>query len=212
MASITGFTFDAETHIYRLDGRVIPSVTQILGEFCPVTISGRDYYVNAFTGSVVGMEKFDKAADFGTAVHRGCTLILLHGKDFLDWDALAPELVGPLRQFVRWMAEWKPEVILAEAPLYSRKYGYAGTPDFVAKIKRKVAVVDIKTGAFDMAGPQVAAYGELYKENYRYRGAVGRYVLHLPKNGGSYKFVPLTNGKDWNFFKSRLYQVQYLQS
>lgn len=207
--------FESDTHIYKWNGQVVPSVTQVIGEWRLVTISGRDYYINVFTGGVVDAGKFDKAADIGTAVHKACGIILEYGRDGLDWDALAPELVLSLRHFVLWMEEWKPEILTVEESLYSRQYGYAGTSDIAVRIKRKVAVVDIKTGVmFDMAGPQVAAYGELYKENHRYRGSVGRYVLHLPKlgNGREYKFMPLTNGKDWNFFKSRLYQAQFLQS
>ena len=206
--------FNSDNHVYRRNGQIIPSVTQILGGWWEVEISGRDYYLNVLTGSIIAADKMKTAADHGTAVHKACWLILKHGHDGLDWGVLDPELIHPLQQLEKWQEDWKPTVILLEQPMYSDKYGYAGTPDIVALILNQAtipAVIDIKTGAYDMAGPQVAAYEQLFKEHDKFRGTVRRYVLHLPKTG-SYKFVPLTDKRDWDFFRSRLFQYNYLNS
>lgn len=203
-------TFDPDSHTYTVEGRPVPSVTQVIGEWSRLSFSYMNYYFNNFTGAVVSAEKFESGADYGTAIHQACRLILEAGHDNLDWKALAPELILPVQQFEKWLEDWSPDILLIEEPMYSSKYGYAGTSDIVATIQKRDTVVDIKTGAFDMAGPQVVAYGQLYKEEFKYRKTPGRYVLHLPKDGGEYKFIPLTNKMDWDFFRSRLFQYQYL--
>lgn len=208
-------TFDPDTHIYKMDYRVVPSVTQIIGEW----IEAPYYYINTFTGAVVKKEVFEGGGDHGIAVHKGCWLILKHGHDGLDWELLDPSLIHQLQQFEGWMEDFFPEIVFTEEAMYSEKFGYAGTPDIIAEMrakrvvsaKRIPAVIDIKTGAFDMAGPQIAGYEQLYKETFKYRGTVLRYVLHLPKTG-PYKFIPLTDKRDWDFFRSRLFQYNYLNS
>lgn len=199
-------TFDPDTHTYKHGDRVVPSVTQVLGEWVKVP---HLCYVNTFTGASVPSYLFEHGADHGKAVHLGSS-ILLRDHD-LDWEDLNPDLVHPLREFQSWQAEWKPYVMYVEEPMYSGKHGFAGTLDIVVSFKSKPAIIDIKTGAYDMAGPQLSAYEQLYKIRDQYRGTVKRYVLHLPKTG-SYKFVPMTNKMDWDFFRSRLFQYQYLNS
>lgn len=200
--------FDPDTHTYSIDGNKIPSVTQILSEWVEIP----RYYVNTFTGAMVRKDVFDAGGDHGTAIHTACNLILEGGgHDALDWEALNPELCHPLQQFERWLADYKPKIASVEEPMYSSKYGYAGTPDIAAKVQRKMAVIDIKTGAYSMAGPQTSAYEQLYKEASGHGRNMKRYVLYLPKTG-DYKFIPMTNKNDWDFFRSRLFQYQYLNS
>lgn len=204
-------TFDPHSHIYKMDDRVVPSVTQVIGELVRVTSSGRDYYVNTLTGSLVRAELIEGAGDHGRAVHKACAIILRDGHGGLDWEHIDPSLVHQLQQFEKWLEEWKPYIMYVEEPMYSGKHGFAGTSDIVVSFKSKPAIIDIKTGAYGMAGPQTVAYEMLYKTRDQYRGTVKRYVLHLPKTG-PYKFVPLTDKRDWDFFRSRLYQWQYLNS
>lgn len=207
--------FDPGNHIYKLGDRVVPSVTQVIGEW----VEAPYYYINTFTGAVVKKEVFEAGGDHGTAIHKACRLILKYGHGILDWEALDISLLHQLEQFKKWLEDFFPEIVFIEEPMYSKKFGYAGTPDIIAEMrakrtvsaKRIPAVIDIKTGAFDMAGPQISGYEQLYKETFKYRGTVLRYVLHLPKTG-PYKFIPMTNKADWDFFRSRLFQYQYLNS
>lgn len=204
-------TFDPDSHIYKMDDRVVPSVTQVLNEWSLVSFFHGQYYVSNLNQAIVSAEKFRAGADHGTAVHKGCWLILKHGHDGLDWDSLDPSLLHQLQQFEKWMEEWKPYIMYVEEPMYSGKHGYAGTSDIVASFKSKPAIIDIKTGAYSMAGPQTVAYEKLFKGHDKYRGLVKRAVLHLPKTG-SYQFKPLTDKRDWDFFRSRLFQYNYLNS
>lgn len=209
-------SFTEETHEYRWGDRIVPSVTGIIGELRKVTLGRYEYYVNVFTGNVIDAETVRDAGDFGTAIHAACALIVRGGHDGLDWEALDADLIPPLKQFEKWLEEWSPEIILVEEPMYSQRYGYAGTSDIIARIprlKNRIAVIDLKTGVYTMVGPQTSAYAEQYKENYKHRGRLERMVLHLPKDGSDYTYKMLDNhAADWNFFKARLAQQRYLNN
>lgn len=201
--------FDPATHTYTYDGRVVPSVTQVIGEWIPVKHMGFDYLVNAFTGEMVAAEKFREAADFGTAVHKGAKLILTG--EGLDWDALDPALEPPLRQLERWIGDFKVEPRHVEVPMYSKRYGVAGTPDIICFVlKNRLIVCDIKTGSLGAVGAQTAGYEILYREEYRRLSVkISRYALRLPKDGRPYDFIPMRNPEDKQFFLSRVFQYHY---
>lgn len=189
-------TFDSEKHLYLWNGVPVPSVTQIIHEWMEVSVYGERYFVNRFTGTAISADPFRAAGGFGTAVHAGAKL-LAEG-NALDYDALHPSLHHPLDEFVRWQTDYSPEYRIIEKPLYSAKFNYAGTPDIIAIIRRRLAVVDIKTGGYDMAGVQMAGYEQLYREEVK-RGALhmDRYVLFLPKNDGErYQFIQLRDITD----------------
>lgn len=201
-------TFTPHNHEYRWSGKVVPSVTTILDCWKRVQYGWREFYVNAIDGTVVDAETFEAAGDFGTAVHMAAPLVLA---GTLDWDALDPELVKPCRQLEEWQRDMRPEIVAIEKPLYSVRYGYAGTPDIICRIARKLIVCDIKTGGFGLVGPQTASYAELHKEHTGYRGKMERYALDLSGATESYKFLHLTNPRDLDFFRSRHFQYNYLK-
>ena len=196
-------------HTYTLDGVIVPSVTQIIGEWKDVDIYGTMYKVNVYSGQSVLADKFTAPAEFGRAIHKAAYLILT-GQG-LNWGKIDTALVPPVKQFQKWMLDHKVTPVLSEVPMASRKWMYAGTPDIFCNIKknRHLCLVDIKTGEYDMAGAQTAAYEPLYRELTEFRGLIDRYVLHLPKNGSDYKFLPLENRQDWYFFMSKLMEYKY---
>ena len=198
---------DLSSHTYYYwDGETIPSVTQIIGEWRPVSVYGVEYYVNTFTGHVVDAERFREARDWGNAVHKMLALYL-QGK--LDESSLHESLIPILEQFDEWMRLNHVETLEIEKPLYNEQYRYAGTPDLICKLNGRLSIVDYKTGSYDMAGPQLAAYCMLYKP------LVGkdRYVLHIPRRDSKINMICLRNfTDDWNFFRARLHQYLYLKS
>ena len=197
-------TFEKENHIYRINGNVVPSVTQTIGGWIKV---GR-VYVNTFTGAAVPADLFEAAGAFGTDVH---TMISYHITGDLDTDALGSDFLAVLVQFERWVDTVKPEIIDNEVMLYSPRCQFAGTRDLKCIINKKLHIVDFKTGAYDMAGPQLAAYVQLDKENDKSRAIRHRSVLYLPKDGSNYKFVSFRDANDFPFFLSRLATYNYLK-
>ena len=196
-------TFDEEKHLYLYDGEVIPSVTQVIGQFKEVRIGELDWLVDTFDGSAFNPDMFSGAAEVGTAIHKGCAL-LAQGKR-LNWDALPEQLVTPFERFVQWMADYCVEPVLIETPMADAKLWYAGTGDLFCRVCGDLTAVDIKTGLPNWTvGPQTAAYEKLYRWRESFTGKMKRAALHLPKDGSKPKLIPLTNKKDWPWFKARL--------
>lgn len=196
-------TFESDTHTYRHNDVVIPSVTGIIGQWIKIG----SFYVNVFTGGTVDAKVFEEAGAWGTAVHTMLEYFLDHD---LDTDSLNAAQLWVLGQFKTWRSEMSVKIINHENRLYSPKYRYAGTYDLKCTIGNKLYIVDFKTGAYDMAGPQLAAYVQLDKENDKSRATRHRAVLYLPKDG-NYKFITLTGTADWIFFLSRLNTYNYVR-
>ena len=196
--------FDPEKHLYTVNGNRVPSVTQIIEHW--IKVGNR--YINVFTGGWVAADMFEDAAFFGTDAH---TMIAYYLDGDLDRDALSPELNLILQQFIQWCADYEPQIIDNEIRGYSQKYHFAGTRDLKCIIKNKLYLIDFKTGAYDMAGAQLAGYVQIDKENDKSRMTRHRNVLHLPKDGSGYKFIPFSDPNDWSFFLSRLTTYNYVR-
>jgi len=208
-------TFDGEKHEYVWDGIVVPSVTQIIGEW--LELPDLNIYVNKNTGKTIPSDVMKNAADFGTAIHKAIKLLI---ENNLDWRSLDENLLPALNQFKNW---W-----LMEAPLF-----------------KKFIVFDFKTGATGNVAAQLSGYAQLIKENehlisligskniryiceiplysekYGYAGTPDlilnykkgilpkRYVLKIPKNGDRCKAVEITSTKDWIYFNAKLTAYNY---
>ena len=209
-----GLVFREEDHTYYFNDSVVPSVTTALNEWVLTTIYKVDYYINTFTGNAVAKEMFTVGADHGSAVHLA---IAYYIADELDEDHLDPAILAAVNQFKLWKDEHVDEILMVEEPMYSLRYRYAGTSDIICILKRKYGgrriVTDIKTGAHDLSGPQMSAYENLYREKSKYRGAMDRYVLELPKSGDSYKFKAEKGrgADDFKFFLNKLAVYNFMK-
>lgn len=144
-----GVFFDPERHEYRgEDGKIRPSVTQILKHF----------------GMTPDFDKFgnDTARNFGTVVHRICELYDKGELGSYEYDhQIDPWLSG----YKKFLDAFRPEWEVIEDPLISNAWGYAGTPDRVGLIKGIRWGVDLKTGAPEPAHElQTAGYEVIVEE------------------------------------------------
>lgn len=208
--------FDPTTHSYSSDAKRVPSVTQVIDAWRLINVWGSSYYYSRFTGTVLPAEKFVGAGDYGRAVHDLMRIITekayMHGllpADVIDFEKLHPSLYHPAAEFFQFLQDHQPEVYLVETPLFSRTYWFAGTPDLIFKIGKRIWLIDVKTGGYEAAGIQTAAYERLYRESYQVRLPVDRYALLLPETG-RYKLVPFTGLKDWSMFQALLIEHNYL--
>ena len=176
--------FDAETHRYTLGGRVLPSVTQILG------------LLERFEG--VPPAVLEAAREFGSHVHMACDL---DNRGVLDEAALDPALRPYLEGWRKFRRESGAEIIDSEFRVCHRALGYAGTADVLAKWKGRPALIDIKSGQVPRTvGPQVAAYAEALASPQIRR--IARYCVQLLPN--DYRVQALTDPSDWSIFLSCL--------
>lgn len=133
---IPGLEFDKELHVYKLDGVVIPSCTQLIKPLI-------DY-------SHVPDEVLERKRQIGSALH---TAIELYHEGTLDESTIDPAVQGYFDGWLRWEldhgtgADYAMRVLGFEVPTASRLYRFGCTPDFWGWLGRRPAVVDIKTTA-----------------------------------------------------------------
>lgn len=121
-------SFDPKSHTYRLNGAVIPSVTQIMK---PLS--------NAKYGAIDEATLSAKAAK-GTAVHEAIEFHIAYGAiDCPD------ELMGYFNAYLSWREDYAPEIIASEQATYHPALLYAGTMDMLAVIGGKTVLIDVKT-------------------------------------------------------------------
>lgn len=190
-------TFDEETHTYRYNGKIVPSVTQVMsrvgvrekdGEFKPIGSS--DYCHD------------QRAADFGVEFHKVAEFLVQGYRANYDPD-MEPWVVG-LRKFID---EWELKPIAVEKLLYSR-LGYAGMVDFFGGCKLgEHVIIDWKSSSAAQSywNNQTAAYENAIKEEYKIRRALPRVAVRFFEYG--YKAIvrdTRKNPEDWTLFHSAL--------
>ncbi len=183
------FAFDPESHVYTLDGLVVPSVTQVLQGAGLVDFSH------------VSKGVLDRASAFGTAAHMATAL---EDEKSLDIFSMDPELQGPVDAWNKFKQDigFIPEII--EIPLYSDKYKFAGTPDRFGMIDKDKVLVDIKTGAMTKATAiQTAGYEILAP--YKIKRRIGVQLLM----DGTYKVHEYKEKSDKAVFLSALNIFNY---
>ncbi len=180
--------FDPDAHVYKHDGRVVPSVTGIISSL--------------YDFRYVDPDTLSAAAEFGTAVHRACELRDLNT---LDVESLSSPLVPYLAGWERFLSEMRVKVLQVEKQYLHRTMGYAGTIDRLLEIDGKHWLADIK--AVSRLTPpvaiQLAGYqGMLAANNPEYAKA-GRAAVQL-RADGTYMFKTYSDPMDWPVFVSLL--------
>ena len=141
----TGLTFDEPTHTYRVDGRVVQSVTQIL----------KRVYPNVY--GAIPAHVLDRKARLGTAVHRAIDLFL---RGMLDESSLHEEVRPYFDSWLRWWTTHEHRDIEPECQFYSPSGDYAGTRDFYGTLNGKRWLIDWKITSYPVRTHpiQLAAY------------------------------------------------------
>lgn len=138
--------FDSETHTYTLDGRVIPSVTQILSA---------EGLINSHTSNPYYMTRGRHAHD----------TVRLYLEGNLDEESLDPQLNSYLQGAKDFLADTGFKVQGFETPMYHPYYLYAGTPDLWGLLENRTTLIDVKTGSPDKWHVlQLSAYYRLLKD------------------------------------------------
>lgn len=150
----------------RSEGVYYPSVTNILSALPPSGFFLDWIKETGFNADIIR----DRAAREGTQVHEGIEK-LLNGEK-LEWvDAYGNARYNltvwqMLLKFQDFYETIKPETIATEMFLYSDKYRYAGTTDFLCKVGNETWLLDHKSSnhcglSYDL---QLAAYAKALEE------------------------------------------------
>lgn len=181
-------TFEPGPHTYRVDGRVVPSVTQLLDKF------GR------FAG--VPESVLEAARSRGTYAHALCEAKDL---DDLDEARVPDEYRGYLAAWQSFLSSHRPNWEAIEERGYSQALHVAGTLDRRGTLekwgpKQKV-ILDIKTGeqAHPVFGLQLAAYRAIVMERDAAYALARRITVQLA-NDGRFKLTEWTAPDDFAVF------------
>jgi hypothetical protein len=164
-----------ENHVYRLDGDVIPGVTEILkagGYGNPSETEG---------GFVISEDVIENARERGIIIHEAISLLV---KKQLDWDTVDDECTPYVEAFQSWMEETGFYAVESEALFYDPEYQYCGTRDLVGYIGDELVIADPKSGSAGLKPwhkYQLAAYA--YPMSERGTKWPRRIMLHLKKDG-----------------------------
>lgn len=192
--SVAKVHFDAARHEYRVAGRVVPSVTQVLG------------ILSDF--GAVPAEVLARAAEFGTHVHQACAM---SNAGNLDEAALDPALAPYLAQWKRFVVESGAEIRDSELVVFNAGLKYAGTLDVLAHWKGQLCIIDIKTGEVPRTvGAQTEAYRRAYMAQECGVAPRRRYCIQLTAD--AYKVHALNDPADWSLFTSCLNVWRHLNA
>jgi hypothetical protein len=144
----TWLEFEPQSHVYRVDGEPVPSVTQLLDD-AGLTPDYR----------VVAPAVLQHARHRGIHVDACCDLL---DEGDLDWASVHPEAVPYVEAWARFCAEVGYEPACGQVPLYHPTYGYAGTADSIGTLNGDWVVVERKatTRMSPTYGLQTAGYAQ----------------------------------------------------
>lgn len=183
------FEFDEATHIYKLNGKILPSVTQIIAAAGLSNVNTEDPAVLA-------------AGLFGKAVHKTCEYY-----DFgtLDIKTVDDAIIPYLDAWKKFLRENAVKIYSIERKLYHPSYRFAGTIDRVVSWNDSLAILDIKSSASfpKYLGLQTGAYQMLWNCDNRFARAKQRRAVLL-KPDGNYSIDTQTKKTDANVFLSAL--------
>lgn len=180
LKKIKTITLD-DNHIYRVNGKVKPSVSEIMKPLSD------DYYSNALgtTNTKFIHDRLESRRLLGSAIHDGIETFILFG-------VYDPEVEDYLKQFKKWLEKEEIEIIHTEQRLTNDIF--CGTLDlYVFEQKTgKYGIVDIKATAkinTTLIEVQLAAYKTLAEDN----GMKVDFTksLHIRKKGYSYKSIAI---------------------
>lgn len=173
--------FEPVDHVYTLNGRTLPSVTQVMRFMSNELYEG------------IPPDVLAQAADRGTRAHEQIANIVRY--DYTETDEDTQCYVDA---YYRFMEQYKPEWLMSEWRTYHTKLMYAGTIDLIGYIEPDsgdgIDLCDIKcTHAYHpiMLATQLGAYKEAAKsQGNRIRNLYG---LQLLKDG-TFRFERVQDG------------------
>jgi hypothetical protein len=140
----TQLTFDEATHTYRVDGRIVDSVTQHLSRVFS------DVYANIPESVLL------RKSQLGVATHKAIELFLL---DELDYSTIHPEVLPYFESWFEWWGSRGPRnpEIKSEHQFYCASGDYCGTIDLDV-VGLEVMDWKITTNKMPTHGIQIAGY------------------------------------------------------
>jgi hypothetical protein len=186
---MNGLELDLEDHVYRMDGAIVPGMSEIT---TALGIVDRSYFT-------------DYGRERGTAVH---TALEYHLGGGLDWASVDERVKPYVEGAILFLddAKVKPGPgTHVERPLFHPLYRCAGTPDLVCEAFGEPCVPDWKSGGIgEAAGLITAGYESMARIAYPLtgKGATRRRMAIQLLPTGKYRKTDFRDGFDYAYFQS----------
>jgi hypothetical protein len=173
--------FDEATHTYRVGGRVVSSVTQILKAVYPDVYAG------------IPERILERKAMLGIAVHK---VIELYLEKRLDFTSLHTEVQPYFESWLSWWCDREHGVYRSERRFYYPAMDYTGTIDFEGQLDGEEWNVDWKITTHELGTHrlQLAGYSHPRYLNDKHRRA----ALYLRDDGRTATMKEYEGVKDFN--------------
>lgn len=160
-------SFFPESHTYYADGKLVPSVTNLINTFA----KQHDRFVSD--------ERYEECAEEGRANHAAVEDMLSTGKSSCGYT-------DAVQRFIEEQESLLGELVMYETPLGSKR-GFAGTPDMVFEH----AIVDLKRSFGDkkIHALQLAGYHALVVENGIIIHPTNQHYILVADEDGTYSFT-----------------------
>lgn len=181
LESMNEICFDSEKHEYTVDGVVVPCVSDIIAVYGNDVDEGDDLEL-----------LMDAAAERGTVCHYLLSSYLQGERD-VEYPSAYESYVEGIRLF---LSEHDIEPLSIETPVYSKRHGYAGTPDLLCMFDGVLTLLDYKFVAQiakTKVKAQLNAYCKAYEENGVYPDALA--AVQFLKDG-TYRIYPVAYGDE----------------
>jgi PD-(D/E)XK nuclease superfamily len=167
----------------------------------------------------IDTEEDKSAVDIGSVVHaaierymRGAQKLEIAYlfKERLHDEAHREAAYASFRAFLEWYEQCEVNPIEQEVSLVSEPLQYGGTPDLIAHVKNRVAIVDFKTSKDGTIYPEakiaIRAHANLWNEHNPAKFAVQAYhLIGLSKEGSGFKHYEFPDlDAQWDLFKTLL--------
>jgi len=179
--------FDEKKHQYKVNGKIVPSVTEILE------------HLTAVGYGKVNPAILDEAKERGTAVHELTEAIDLgFPPEYID-----PAVEGYAVAYLKFLEDYDVEWDYIEHRFYEPKMGFCGTIDRVGKIDGKDAILDIKTTSSPSVDQKIAVCCQTAAYDFGLGSEDGfdRYALYLHSDG-TYDFMSCSDYEDGKAFNA----------
>jgi hypothetical protein len=208
--------FDSFKHQYKHDNVVVPSVTTCLGiinkpalvnwasGMCADSIAenwqpGKIYDEIEIqkiieTGRKAHYQKKIDSGSIGTMIHHWVELYIKGQNPDMPVNK---DLQDSVNQFLAWVKVNNVEFLLSEQQIFSKKYNYTGTLDFICKIDGNLYIGDLKTssGIYPEYLIQTAAYRAARSEEFPNETYKGQLILRIGREGGFE--IAIVNNDEW---------------
>jgi hypothetical protein len=205
---MTGDSPTAAHQRYRnKNGSIVPGVTTVIGLLAKPALVGWAWKLG-MSGEDMNKVR-DMACDIGTATHYIIVECRLLGKE-PDLQHFTPYVVEAAKKmepaFLKYLKDHPSKLVASEKQLVSERWQYGGALDWVCIPKETglVTLRDIKTskGIYDEYKIQLAAYQEMWNENYPDNPIQAVEAIHLDKTDGTCTVHPFGNlSTEFEIFK-----------